>query len=629
MNAGSQMPGTLPHGPADAESRDSVAVLDQALWRDLTSADDERRFGEAWLGLTCRMIPGASAGVLVLARDTGGTLHPVARFPAGGTGDPALLAAAQLAVNERRGVLQPPPATAPQQPARLAYPILLDDELVGTVAIEVSTAALRDSRQAVRQLQWAVSWVRDFLRRRRTGAEEQASERMSLALDLLAAVLEEERFGAASRLAATELATRLACRRVSVGLLRRGQSEVESISHSAQFGKRMNLVRLIAEAMDEAIDQHAVVLFPRVDEDDVVLTRAHAALAAGDGGGHILTVPLFVKDRFIGAVTFERDTGEPFDQATVDLAEAVVSILGPALADKRANDRWLIGKCADAITAEARAFLGPAHFGRKLAVAAAVVVLAFCFFAKGTYRITADGKVEGSEQRSIVAPFDGYISDAPVRAGDSVQQGQLLVALDDRDLLLERLRWVTERQQHLVEYDKALSAAQRADALRAKSELDEADAQIKLADEELARARMSAPFDGLILSGDLSQSIGASVRRGDVLFEIAPLKGYRVQLLVDESQIADVTPDKSGELVVAALPDTVFPFKIERITPVATAREGRNYFAVDGVLTEISARLRPGMDGVGKIDASTRQLVWIWFRSLIHWMRVSSWDWLP
>src|SRR6185312_12944251 len=108
-------------------------------------------------------------------------------------------------------------------------------------------AALRDSRQAMRHLQWAVSWVRDFLRRRRTGTEQQASERMSLALDLLAAVLEEERFSAASRLAATELATRLACRRVSIGLLRRGQSEVESISHSAQFGKRMNLVRMLAE----------------------------------------------------------------------------------------------------------------------------------------------------------------------------------------------------------------------------------------------------------------------------------------------------------------------------------------------------------------------------------------------
>ncbi|MEJ0068148.1 MAG: hypothetical protein WDO24_04805 [Pseudomonadota bacterium] len=38
-----------------------------------------------------------------------------------------------------------------------------------------------------------------------------------------------------------------------------------------------------------------------------------------------------------------------------------------------------------------------------------------------------------------------------------MQQGALLAALDDRDLALERLRWVTERQQSLYQYDKALS----------------------------------------------------------------------------------------------------------------------------------------------------------------------------
>lgn len=615
-------------GP-EAEPRNTLAVLDQALWRDLTGADDERRFGQAWLTLACRMVPGATAGVLVLARDRGsGTLYPVARFPAGGAGDPVLLASAQHAATERRGVLQPPPATAPSQPARLAYPILLEDELVGAVAFDVATTALRDSRLPMRQAQWAVAWVRDFVRRRRAGTERQGAARMSLALDLLAAALEEERFKAACRVAATELATRLGCSRVSFGFLRRGQSEVESISHSAQFGRRMNLVRLLAEAMDEAIDQHAVVLYPPISEDDAVLTRAHAALAAGGGAIQALTVPLFVKDRFVGAVTFERDGTEPFDQATIDLAEAVVSILGPALVDKRANDRWLVGKCLDSAAGQARALLGPAHLGRKLVAAGVAAVIAFVAFAVGPYRIVADGKVAGAEQRSIVAPFDGYISAAPVQAGDSVRKGQLLVALDDRDLLLERLRWLTERQQRLYEYDKALSAHERADALRHKSELDEAEAQIHLVDEELARARMTAPFDGLILSGDLSQSIGAAVRRGDVLFKMAPLTGYRVKLMVDESQIADVRPGEAGTLVVAALPDDEFPFTVKRITPVATAHDGRNLFAVDGRLTRISNRLRPGMDGVGKIDAGRRHLAWIWFRSVIHWLRIATWRWL-
>src|SRR5260221_10669820 len=104
---------------ASLEAREPVALHDQALWRDLTGATDARQFGEAWLALVCRMIPGATAGVLLL--EQAGALAPVAGAPADGAADPAQIAAAQLAATERRGVLQAPPTGSTAQPTRLAY----------------------------------------------------------------------------------------------------------------------------------------------------------------------------------------------------------------------------------------------------------------------------------------------------------------------------------------------------------------------------------------------------------------------------------------------------------------------------------------------------------------------------
>ena len=76
-------------------------------------------------------------------------------------------------------------------------------------------------------------------------------------------------------------------------------------------------------------------------------------------------------------------------------------------------------------------------------------------------------KIEGLVRRVIVAPTDGFIKEATARAGDTVRAGDLLAALDDRDLVLQRLRWVTERQQHVYEYDKALaSIRQQVEAAR-------------------------------------------------------------------------------------------------------------------------------------------------------------------
>jgi hypothetical protein len=39
--------------------------------------------------------------------------------------------------------------------------------------------------------------------------------------------------------------------------------------------------------------------------------------------------------------------------------------------------------------------------------------------------------------------------------------------------------------------------------------------------------------------------------------------------------------------------------------------------------------LRPGMEGVAKIDVDRRSLAGIWLRPVIGWMRLFAWEWLP
>ncbi len=418
--------GSEPVSSLASEAKEPVAVLDQALWRELLTAETAEAFGSAWLGLACRVISGASGGILLLAHSNGAAPELVSSWPTGVLADSGLFAAAQLAMKEGRGLVQPPPAGTSPYKLRTAYPIQLDGSLVGVVALDVEPGSSRDPRDIMRQLQWSVAWVRDFLRRRQVSTERSMAERTTLALDLIAAALEEDTSRSACRVAATELALRLGCERVSFGFLDQGHTEIAGISHSAQFGKRMNLVKQLAEAMDEAIDQHAVVLFPPPAEDEHVLVRAHGALSKGHGAAFVLTVPLFAKDRFVGAATFERAAGDPFDQATIDVAEAVASILGPALLDKRLNDRLVIVKCYDALSTQVHRLLGPGHIGRKLAAVATVAAIVFFSFATGEYRVSATGQVEGEVRRSIVAPFDGFIGEAPARAGDVVHQGGVL-----------------------------------------------------------------------------------------------------------------------------------------------------------------------------------------------------------
>ncbi len=131
------------------------------------------------------------------------------------------------------------------------------------------------------------------------------------------------------------------------------------------------------------------------------------------------------------------------------------------------------------------------------------------------------------------------------------------------------------------------------------------------------------------MSGDLSQMIGASVQRGQVLFEVAPLDSYRVILNVDEREIGRVETGQTGELVVSALPNEALSFRVDKITPIADAQSGRNVFRVEGLIVDSPQHLRPGMEGIGKIEIGRHNLAWIWLHPLVDWLRIWSWHWLP
>lgn len=170
----------------------------------------------------------------------------------------------------------------------------------------------------------------------------------------------------------------------------------------------------------------------------------------------------------------------------------------------------------------------------------------------------------------------------------------------------------------------------RAQARIVSSQMEQTEAQLALVEEHLARTEIAAPFDGVLVSGDLTQMLGAPLERGQALFEIAPLDAYRVVLEVDEHRIGDVRAGQRGALVLSSNPDQSFPIVVEKITPVSIAREGRNYFRVEAQLESgPDPRLRPGMEGVAKVSVDERRLAWIWTREMMNWLRLKAWAWTP
>ena len=50
---------------------------------------------------------------------------------------------------------------------------------------------------------------------------------------------------------------------------------------------------------------------------------------------------------------------------------------------------------------------------------------------------------------------------------------------------------------------------------------------------------------------------------------------------------------------------------------------------VEAQLERKSDRLRPGMEGVGKVYIGERKLIWIWTHGFVDWLRLALWRWWP
>ncbi len=610
MQARSEETATEPH---------HAAVADH--WLALAQARTAEQLCQAWLPILCGMLQRVHSGLLLL-QDSDGSFAPAAVWPE--DKDLSYLGdVAQDALVKRQGVVK----RETDGQTRFAYPLASGENLFGAVVLDLYAADDVALTHAMRLLHWGAGWLIDLYNRRSLHDQDDRLERSSFLFDLALAALSESDFHKSSLAVVNRLAQRFNCHQVQLGLEKGKTARVAAVSHSAWFDDKANLVNLAAQAMNEAFDQRARVVLPEPEAGATLITAALRRYGEESGSASLCALPLEAGNRVVGVWLLERD--EPFTPAELDVLETLGLTLGPILDLKLTAEEGLASHGKRVWEKFLRRVTDTSRPGLKLLAIASALALVFLALYPADYRVSAQAAVEGETQRVAVAPFQGYIREAPARAGDVVKKGQVLALLEDKDLKLERVRWEAELDVALRKEREAMANSDRVALRLASAQANQARAQLDLVVEKLDRVRVAAPFDGVVVRGDLSQELGSPVEQGKVLFELAPLDAWRVILKVDERDIAHVRDGVAGELVLTSLPGQSFPLKVKKVTPVSVAEEGRNYFRVECELPKGAAKLRPGMEGVGKVEAGERSLLWIWTHRFTDWLTLKAWEWLP
>ena len=274
-----------------------------------------------------------------------------------------------------------------------------------------------------------------------------------------------------------------------------------------------------------------------------------------------------------------------------------------------------------------RKLWGPGHLTWKAGAAALVLALVVLLLWPVPDRVSANTVIEGGTRQVLTAPFDGFIAQVLVRPGERVQRGQPMLRLDDRDLLLEQGKVRSERDQAAAKLRQAMAEHDAAAMALVQAELQQAESQLALVQAKLARVALLAPIDGLVVSGDWAQQLGGPVETGKELFEVATTQAYRVVLQVPDRDITRVAVGQRGVLRLTGQPQSGFDFELRRVTATATVQDGSNGFRVEADWVGQAPPLSPGMQGVGKIEVGHANLLTLWTRSTIDWLRLKLWAW--
>lgn len=238
---------------------------------------------QAWLSKHKTLIPGLQAAVLHLPIKT--ELVPIASFKPEHTNFPELN---QLITDNRQ-------ATAPMvtrlaaispngEAFGLLYPVLdTQNQLIAFAAFAIQVSSQEQLTQALTLLQWSAAGIEVAEQQLRADKLAREQESYAQRVEILARVLSESSYGASAVRMVTELAVLLNCDRVSLGEYQKKRSRLKHLSHSAQFGKKMNHVRLIERVMDECIDQGKIVRFPDSDAESEAIIQAHATCPVAKG----------------------------------------------------------------------------------------------------------------------------------------------------------------------------------------------------------------------------------------------------------------------------------------------------------------------------------------------------------
>jgi HlyD family secretion protein len=249
--------------------------------------------------------------------------------------------------------------------------------------------------------------------------------------------------------------------------------------------------------------------------------------------------------------------------------------------------------------------------------------------------VTASGKIEPKKSVDILSDIMGRIVTLPVKEGDLVRKGQLLVSIDPtqyqagveraqagvasaqanvaqaranldqaqraynraRDVRTQNPQLISQESVEQLETQQAVAIANFDAAQRA---VEQARANLRDAQDQLRKTTIISPLDGRVTrlaveNGEVAVP-GTFSRQTGLLMTVSDMSVIEAWVQVDETDVVRVHLGDSVEVSIDAIPDTTFTGRVTKIANSSIAGAGTSTSGLQTAAQAVDFEVRVQLD---------------------------------
>lgn len=160
--------------------------------------------------------------------------------------------------------------------------------------------------------------------------------------------------------------------------------------------------------------------------------------------------------------------------------------------------------------------------------------------------VSASGELVPLRERDLTAPGAGEVLEVYVEEGDSVEKGEKLIELDDK--------------QQRLDYLQAKEALETARLEGSDREIERRELELEIAEDELDNRIIDAEISGTVTDVEVEKD--DSVSGTDMLVRVMDFSDYEIEVGIDESDGRLVEVDQDAEIEFDAFPGEDFSGRV-------------------------------------------------------------------